>query len=732
MTHDQLVQVFNILKESTQNASAIYDTWIKSVPSQLVDDSIQKYASVNLDDPNQRDNLLFPLLRFNMYVIDFWLSHAVYPYEAKTFETKLMCTSWDLCSEHFEHRVTGFSGTNDTKNILPMPIAQNDLEELDSTNEIVGETLLLPENQSYISLPANVSGKRILEMLTEKQIPVLLDSGALMLELNNEEVAKEWIKMAPTAYDVAIYFDSNNTLQTIDRNGIITEFDYSVYRNNLSKCIVYLDDVHTRGTDLKFPSKWKACVTLCGDVTHDKTVQACMRMRQLGTDHSISFWASYEADVRIRKICNLAIRDQVTNENVVKFICHNSRHFESENMVHWSAAAFNYTKKLSAHKLIDETNKIRQLYHKCVDDEFVKLNEMYGDKEEILLTEIADNKFAQLASEYERNEEICSFIQRMSDRMSEKLHLKAPDVKRYIHTLDEEQEKELEQEMEEERHVERPSKVNPAKPNFNQKLEQLILHGVNGNNLDNLKMQHALLSFSSALLNTKLYRYYRKKNGQAWDDHLFITKDFHNVVDGLSEACDDFLRPVWWIACIKNPKSKDILILLSPYECNRLLPTFRKSEKSILHMFRPRVSQFHSNLLNDTMLQVTKRTETKSKISLEYEVQLEMFSGSMYFTSEGEQNAYCGFLGLIPRKRTQEQEAAFVRGTIQPNGFVPFEKRRNTGALIACVGQCKFIDNPVSLAIKLIEAHHQTLIKESHVASILEKGTKKPIESNSQ
>lgn len=97
---------------------------------------------------------------------------------------------------------------------------------------------------------------------------VLLDCGALMLELNNEQVATEWLKLVPTdKFDAAIYFNEKNILMTVDRNDIQSEFDSSVFRDKMERCLVYLDDVHTRGTDLKFPLGWKACVTSCGDIT---------------------------------------------------------------------------------------------------------------------------------------------------------------------------------------------------------------------------------------------------------------------------------------------------------------------------------------------------------------------------------------------------------------------------------------------------------------------------------
>lgn len=716
----------------------IYENWIQSISSELIDVSIKSYSSVNLDDAYQRDNLLFPLLRFNMHVIDFWLSKVVFSHEAKSFEKKLMCTAWDLCSDQYCHRVTGFSGTNDTKNVLPMTVAQNDLEKLENTNEEMKKILLQQENQKYESLPANVSGKEILKKLTNSGIRVLLDSGALMLELTNEEVAVWWLNEEDYEIHAAVYFDSHDILQTIDRNGIITEFDCSVYRENLSNCVVYLDDVHTRGTDLKFPLNWTACVTLSGDITHDKTVQSCMRMRQLGKGHMISFWASYEADIRIRKISRLSMDDKVTNEDVFDFINANSSQFETANMVHWTSAALNYTKKWIGHKLfenIGNAESMKNLYEICVDDEFIKLDEMYGEMDEALLTKVAWSRFSKLGrnnifDDDDDHDDIIDFIHSMQKKVSKKLKQFAPHVKQFSHDLEEEQERELEQEREEECHVERVPAVKPAAPYFDEKLETLVLHGVNDEIVNDVKASGLLLSIAKSLSHTRLYQIC-KNIEDAWANHLFVTKDFKTVVDLQTtdteslQAYDRFLRPVWWIVCIEDMKKngKHILVLLSSYECDRLLPSLRQSIKSTLCMYRPRLSKFHSNLLHNSNLHVSGKQESNG-IDLNDEVQIAMYSGSMNFANEIEQNAYCGFLGVIPRPRTTQLEAAFKNGIIRPNGFVYPENRRSSEEISNCVGQCKFMENPVDLAIKLIEAYHQALLKDSHVASILERCTK--------
>ncbi|XP_031638985.1 uncharacterized protein LOC116351075 [Contarinia nasturtii] len=730
LTDDQLKRCFQLLSVS-QNADTIYEKWAQSVPTELMDASIRSYTGVNLSDPHQRDDILFPMFRFNMYVIDFYLSKVVFLREAKTFENKLMCTAWDLSSEHMQKNITGFSGTNDTKNILPLPIAQNDLAELESTNEDVRKTLLRDENQLYENLPANVSGLEIIEKLVENEIPVLLDAGALMLELNNQQVAKEWLALASdTFFDAAVYFDASDILQTIDRNGIVTEFDCSVYRENLSRCLVYLDDVHTRGTDLRFPVNWKACVTLSGDITRDKTVQACMRMRQLRKGQSIAFWASFEADVKIQALCANALPHVcVPNDHVIEFICSNSKMFESENTVHWTAGAYNYTKKLIGHKLyensIDKTS-LTELLKICRDDEYVLLEDVYGDKEDALLVKIVQSKFEKLITEFKDKKTVKSFVEKIMCAVHDKIMDLAPNVKRFVQALDEEQEKELEHELEEERNIERPAAMVPARPHFDEKFKELILTGAHPNNLNGLIQRGSITSLHDSLKNTQLIRDYISES-KAWSHNILVTKDFTRVLFYESSYCDEYLRPVWWIAYVKIPaQNRYILILLSSFECDRLMATFKQSEQSVLCMFRPRLSKLHDNLLHQTKLQVTGMNGNVPCIDVVDEVNIGIYSGSMYFKNQIEQDAYCNFLGLIPRPRTKELDEAFNAGIIKPNGFVSPEHRQHE-SIIEYVGECKFNKNPVDLAIKLIEAHHHLIRKESHVESILESGFKMSI-----
>lgn len=100
----------------------------------------------------------------------------------------------------------------------------------------------------------------------------------------------------------------------------------------------------------------------------------------------------------------------------------------------------------------------------------------------------------------------------------------------------------------------------------------------------------------------------------------------------------------------------------------------------------------------------------------------------MYFDTKAEQDAYCSFMGLIPRPLTIPQQLALDSDQIHSSGYVA-PKNRNVNALLS-VRDCKFNRNPIQLAVNIIQARHQFMSKESHVASILEKATKMPINND--
>ena len=177
---------------------------------------------------------------------------------------------------------SGFSGTNDGRWLLPLSIAQHDLDHQKGTNARVLAYLLRPENAFYVMTHEN--GKRLttpqfLRLVATQcpEIRILLDVGAQILDFSNQEVAKAWLDIVPNAAG-AVYFNENDELTILTRNGITQPMSSSSLSQKLDHCIVYLDHAHTRGTDIKFPIGSRAAVTLGFKVTKDALVQGVFRL----------------------------------------------------------------------------------------------------------------------------------------------------------------------------------------------------------------------------------------------------------------------------------------------------------------------------------------------------------------------------------------------------------------------------------------------------------------------
>ena len=103
-------------------------------------EDLRKWSGVNLDNRQMVLQRLYPLFQRHRGVVDFWLDEVVFPVEAKCFPQKITSTAWDLCTS--DHVTTGFSGTDDTRLLLPLSIQQMNLPSLACTNGIVLRNLL--------------------------------------------------------------------------------------------------------------------------------------------------------------------------------------------------------------------------------------------------------------------------------------------------------------------------------------------------------------------------------------------------------------------------------------------------------------------------------------------------------------------------------------------------------------------------------------------------------------
>lgn len=268
-----------------------YDRWVNS--AKALPGALQDWNAINVDDEAQLIEI-WKHVRYDVVVIDYFLNNFVFPKHAKQFQMKLQASGWDIpllppadktplrpqtskgIGRGSQALTTGFSGTNDNRTMLPLTIKQQDLPRLSHTNAEVLTYLLKSQSRQYV-LVADGHGRRMSELdllkgITNMGIRILIDAGAQILEMDNLSLVKAWLDVRYEA-PAAIFFDNENKAIVRYRHGLQVPLLASPFADNLDGCLVYLDEAHTRGTDLKLPMNARGALTLGLGQTKDQTVQ---------------------------------------------------------------------------------------------------------------------------------------------------------------------------------------------------------------------------------------------------------------------------------------------------------------------------------------------------------------------------------------------------------------------------------------------------------------------------
>ena len=277
LTEDELQLCFQTLSRS-DNADGEYRRWVTDLPVKAR--ISRQFGGVNLEDRQQWLEDVYPILRRSRRTVAFHLCRHVFPHGMREFPHKLSCSGWDLARAKPTHTTTGFSGTNDGRLLLPLSIAQNDLPQQKHTNALVLTYLLRQENRVHVlGPPYLVEDSRSMSILRSicvlrPSVRVLIDVGAQMLEMDNRTVATKWLTLvAADQVQAAVFFGDDDTPMVLDRHDIVEPLMFSPFAAMLDRCVFYLDDVHTRGTDFCFPRDYRAAVTMCLGLTKDRLIQ---------------------------------------------------------------------------------------------------------------------------------------------------------------------------------------------------------------------------------------------------------------------------------------------------------------------------------------------------------------------------------------------------------------------------------------------------------------------------
>jgi hypothetical protein len=259
-------QFYNCLEHllKSDDPASEYDRWTDAVD---LPDSLREWNSINLEDEGQMTSL-WGHLRFTVSIIDYFLNHISFPCHAKQLALKLQASGWDLPllpDGNSTALTTGFSGTNDTRSLLPETITQNDLPNLLHTNAEVLTYLLQPRNRRYVLAADNrgrhISEHALLEKISAMKIRILIDAGAAILEMSNAELAKAWLEIYTDA-NASMYIDDTGKPLVYQRGCKPVPLLASPYADNLYNVLVFIDQAHCRGLDLQLHPQARGALTL--------------------------------------------------------------------------------------------------------------------------------------------------------------------------------------------------------------------------------------------------------------------------------------------------------------------------------------------------------------------------------------------------------------------------------------------------------------------------------------
>lgn len=395
-----------------------------------------------------------------------------------------------------------------------------------------------------------------------------------------------------------------------------------------------------------------------------------MRMRKLGNGHSVTFCGPPEIDRKILKIAQANNRENIEVRDVLYWCmeetCINARKL----LPIWAKQGIGYQKHLKAWNEIGEGKRFPK---GLLEKESKTLQEHYG-------------------FERSKDETISSYRQPGgNDTQLDKILDKCEDfgVKSFRGAkMLEEQERELAHEVECERENQRPPRVGPAKHHLSEEVKQFISTGALQQTYH--RPSTNIIPAFDILGRTSANEHWQPN---AFSRGLLATSDFCVVVERgqlKDETTDDFLRPVNWI--VSSTVDRNILVIMTSFEVNRLLPDIRESPHVILHMYSPQVTRSTPSyeLLDYCPVPRLPHPWQPNIFLID---QLNIFAGQLYFQNYKAYERVCGFLGLYLDETSSEK-----RVVIHSDGFVAKSDRQTLGMKHAS----PFVKSPVTLLRALV------------------------------
>jgi hypothetical protein len=363
-------------------------------------------------------------------------------------------------------------------------------------------------------------------------------------------------------------------------------------------------------------------------------------MRQLGKGQTVMFFAPGEVDRRIRNLVpgGLASSNPVRVVDVLRWAMHETCEDIRHHLPFWAQQGLDHCRRFVAFKDHSATGTLGVLQNAWVQRESRTLEEMYS-----------------LPAHISGMDPEISSVAFLSERMERLGISKLVDV-RVAEEQEQEQEREVNHEIERERHVERPPKIQPAKHALHPDIRRFAETGVISRSSNQISPLLLPVDMAKALDSTT-----------EWSPSPLATADFITTVLGSDcSRLTDYLRPVNWV--LSSGSGKDsVVVVISPFEANKLLPIIRKKKKVRLHIYAPRVSYSMRSFSDLTFYSIPISPTNTWTAPAHARIELNLFAGQLYFDSRGEYESVCILLALSRAHPGSKYS--------QVDGFVPPQYR---------------------------------------------------------
>ncbi|GLA78842.1 hypothetical protein AtubIFM55763_000734 [Aspergillus tubingensis] len=630
---EDLFRAFDHLVGSDQ-ADSEYQIWVDDAPT--LPPAYRQLLGANLQDRLHCVECIFPCLRFAKGAIDYFLAHIIFTKGLREFPSKLSSSGWDI-GEVKCHPTVGFSGTNDSRVTLPLSVEQLDLPDQNHTNALVLEYLLRPETGIALIPTRDDLSKSdaqvLLDMVAELGSPVrvILDVEARILELSNLDVAKTWLEMVSNdgRTQAVVFINDDDDIAVVDRTGLVEPLQTSPFKRHLDLCLVFLDEAHTRGIDLKLPLNYRAAVTLGPNITKDKLVQACMRMRNLGRGQSVVFCVPEEIKFKILTLCGRTHHSELTVAEVLCWAMSETWDDMQRSIPLWAVQGNRYQAQARQWLVLRQDGQTSISTSKAegfLEPESQSLERRYRP---------GCNNVLSLSSKCPDDAD----SRRILDRCRE-----FATVKFSAAQLQEEQERELAPEIEQERQVQRPAPAEPETHFVHPDILSFVATGLLDASSAAVKPAFMVLKDTSAA---------RYLDVAQFPSELLVTIDFARTVrlPKLS-ARDSYQRAVEWVLMSTGHPSEDgkpvgHMVIISPYEADKLHADIRGSSAVTLHVYAPRQNQSSYPIDKLDLYTIPKKLSTRPRrVPESLRIQLNLFAGQLYISSYNEYCEICRFLGV--------------------------------------------------------------------------------------